>query len=233
MPKRKTYKRTFRRRKRRKTLKKTIRAVVRKAIKPTQTVIRKTHHSIPVQLGSNFRPFNLSIIAGTTNIFGTTSDDLLRNQAKWIKMNLDFTVRAGDEDEGSDLTVYLVSLKNDVKDSVYDTGTGVLNLTLGEDYAINNGAAFVNPRTFKIHKRWSILFPPTNASTNWPMSRHKRKFITMRPNAMIKNERGNWADLPAPQKLSHNYFLLAFNNNSLLDSESPTLELHCLNTYIA
>jgi len=233
MPKYKRTRKTYRRSsKRRKTLKKTINAVVRKAIKPTQTIVRKAHFVTATNLISNYAYFNLSPIAGATNVFGTGANDLHRNQAKHIKLQCDFTVRAGTEDEGANITVYLVSLRNDCKDALYDTSSGLLAPIVNEDYQIANGAAFVNPRSFHIHRKWEILFPARSSAVDPRFNLYKRRSFTIRPNCLIKNERGDWSSLTLPQKPSHNYFLLAFNDNSGLDNEYPTLEFNCLNTYV-
>lgn len=217
----------------RKVAKKTIRSIVRQELKPSQVVIRKQIFYAAHDLASNFVAYPLSSIYGANNLFGTTVNDLHRNQAKHVKMNLDFTIRSGDEKQGSDLTVYIVSLRDDVKDEIFDSTSGSLQPVLNEDYSIMNGSAYLNPRTFRIHKRYPIMFPAKNSVVDPRFNLQRRFYWTCSPNKLIRNERGDFNNLAMPHKPSHNYYVIVFNNNSILDGEAPTFEAHCLNTYIA
>lgn len=216
-----------------KVSKKTVRDIVRKELKPSQIVIRKQVYYQKTDLLSNFVAFSLVPINNATSIFGTDSNDLHRNQAKHVKMNFDFAIRSEDEKEGTDLTVYIVTIKDDVKDGLFDSATGIISLTSGEDYAIMNGAAYLNPRSFRILKRYRIMFPAKNSVVDPRFNLQRRYYWSCSPNKLIKNERGDWHTLEFPQKPSHNYYCIVFNNNSGLDNEHPTFEGHVLNTYIA
>lgn len=235
MPKHKRYKKRRRYSKRRRGLtKRSVKAIVRKAIKPSQNVVRLAHGIAPSNLSQNFGAWHLNPIASSSPIFGSGPNDVHRNQARHISLVLDVAFRAGNEADGSNLTAYIVSLKNDCKDSLFDSKTGTLSLVALEDYEILNGAAFINPRVFTIHKRWSILFPHAGSVTTsaWD-TLFKRRIWKSKPRNYIKNERGDWGDLAFPQKPSHNYFLIVFNDNLVGDLAWPTVEFNVLNTYIA
>lgn len=228
-----------RKRKRRKSsVKKIVKAIVRREIKPTQTILRVLTPHLPANLNLDFRAFHLNPISLTnwTNnriIFGTGTNDTHRNQAKHVSLYADICLRAGSEDEGTNITAYIVSPKNGCKDSMFNSATGGLILVDNQDYTVANGQAFVNPASFHIHMRKKILFPPRTDNADPTATLYRRFHWKMRPNHIIKNERGDFMDLPVPQRPSHNYYLILFNDNSFADAEYPTCEFNCLNTYIA
>lgn len=234
MPKsRRTYKRRYKRRKKSSGVtKKTVRTMVRRALRPTQNVVRLAAVQPPTGIASPYTWFHLNGIANSVKIFGATSNDAQANQAKHTSMCLDWTIRTGDEDDGCDITIYIVSPKNDVKDALFDAGTGLISLTNNEDYNIGNGAAYLNPRSFIIHRRYKVLFPARTSPTDPRFNLYKRRFLKLKTGHYIKNERGDWQSLHSPQKPSHNYYALVFNNNSSVDGEFPTFEYNVLNTYV-
>lgn len=226
------------RKRRRPSFKKTVKAIVRREIKPTQTVLRLLTPVTPQNINLDFRalhlnPISLSQWPNNRLIFGTGADDTYRNQAKHVSMYADIVLRAGSENEGTNITLYIVSPKNDCKDTVFNSANGGLILVDNEDYTVTNGQAFVNPGTFNIHMRKKILFPPRTDDADPSRTLYRRFHWKMRPNHMIKNERGNFMHLAVPPRPSHNYYLLAFNDNSFVDAEFPTMEMNVMNTYIA
>lgn len=236
MPKRKAYSKKGRRRVKRrysraKATKKQVRTMIRKALKPHTEVIRKVLN-FDATISQTVNWFHLNPIQVSNNIFDTADNDQHQNQAKHVRIDMDFLLEAASENDGVTFTMYLVSPKNTAQDVMFDGATGQLNIAQAEHYSYHSGVAFVNPDCWTIHRRWSAFFPP-HAVGEVSKTLFKRKRVTIRPNTFIKNIRGDFKDLVCPQKPSQNYYLLVFNNNSISDLESPQMKLVVLNTYIA
>lgn len=238
MPKRKRTYTKARRRTRRRTgrysriSKPAVRTMIKKALAPHTQTIRLFSPIPSTNISESFNGFQLNPIQNATRIFGTDSNDMHANQAKHVRMDVDFVIRRGSEHDGVQLTVYIVSPHNNCRDDLFDSNTGSLSLIANRDYSITGGIAFVNPQTLKIHKRWKIGFPPgAQGEVVYPME--KRKSFSFRPNNLIKNKGGDFSTLRCPYKPTHNYFMLIFNNNSAVDIEFPNIYGSIVNTYIA
>lgn len=211
---------------------KVVKTMIKKALAPHTQTIRLFSPIPSTNISESYQGFQLNPIQNSTRIFGTDANDMHANQAKHVRMDVDFVIRRGSEHDGVQLTVYIVSPHNNCRDDLFDSNTGSLSLLSNQDYNITGGIAFVNPQTLKIHKRWKIGFPPgAQGEVVYPME--KRKSFTFRPNNLIKNKGGDFSTLRCPYKPTHNYFMLIFNNNSAVDLEFPNIYGSVVNTYIA
>lgn len=229
---RKTYKRRKRIYGRRKAAStKTVQKMIKRALRPHTEVIRKILN-FDTTVSANVSWFHLNPIAGSNNIFDTAANDMHQNQAKHVRMDIDFLLSATNENDGTIFTMYLVSPKTSSQDAMFDGTTGQINLVQSEHYTYSNAIAYVNTNSFTIHRRWTAFFQPHGVGQP-DVSLFKRKRLVIRPNTFIRNIKGDFGDLVCPQKPSQNYYLLVFTTNLVADLESPTVQMSVLNTYIA
>lgn len=232
--KRRRAPRKYTRRKRKASVK-TVRAIVKRALRPMQKVVRLYQHYTWGQLISPVVIQNVSKINTAEQVFDTEPDDLHANQCKLLKKEMKIVITADTEKDYCGISIYVVSLKNSVADADFDALTGVLNLTSGKHYKSGQGLTFVNPHYFNIMFRRDISFSnlsATNTSTGAFSGSTRTYSKILRLNHLIRNPVGNWHALNHPNKPSQNIYVLAFNNNSGLDLESPYIYINVLDTFV-
>lgn len=167
------------------------------------------------------------------NIFGTLSNDEETNKAQHYRDRFDIEVSLentiNNEESTIQFTAYLVSLKDQIGPA-FNASTGALTLTDGLHYTITGGQAYVNPNCFVIHKRKT--FTLTNYGTDLGTSAAQTQYGTrMRWNwnlyrkGIINNIQGDWVS-QQPYRPSLNAYVLIFNDNSLVDAESPVCNMN-------
>lgn len=222
------YIRKRRRNTKKQTLTKTVNALV-KASKSTGKVIRLATYTSGLPVSANFNQFPICPIQSADRIFGTGSNDLHSNHSKWIKSHIQLQISAEAEKQWTGLTVFLVSLKNSIPDTKFNGSTGALSLTANQDYYMTQGMTYLNKDNFNIHYYKQFQF---NSDSDTGKTTFTKSF-TLRPNCKIVNPNGDWSALEYPQKPTQNYYVLIFNNNSLVDLESPYYKMNVVNTFIS
>lgn len=186
-------------------------------------------------LGSNnYEAINLTAYAAYDPIFGTEADDLQNNSCRHVSTGVDVLVDVNNEYDNVNYTCFVVSLRDEAS-TLINYSTSALSLTNGTHYTIRSGLTMLNKKYFNIHKikRFTTgnygLNPSTGASAAGPVGL-KRWYFKIRPNMIVKNPAGNWKSLGCPRDPSQNYYLLFFNDNSILDAQNPRVQANIVST---
>lgn len=166
-----------------------------------------------------------------TPVFGTAADDMECNRVLDKSDVMDITVTlespVNNEEETINFTAYLVQLKDAIGSSY---AGGALALTNSVHYvsAPNPGGhALLNLKYFKILK--TKKFTLSNYGAALGISAAQTQFGTtqrwtwkLNQKRLIQNPAGNFGAV-APIDPSQARFLIVFNDNSIVDGESPTI----------
>lgn len=217
-----------------------------KAVKSIQSKMKQK--TVMLNYGQNFDnslisgdvdQFKLSNYTNWVNIFGTANDDATANQAIHKGFGIDMYFNANSETDATHFTVFLVSLKDDIRSSAFDRTTGTLSLSSGTDYYTQGGGfTMLNKKSFNIHgiKRFTlgnngVGLGSSTAQTQYGTDR--RVYMKVRCNKKIVNTGmygGNWKDLQCSQDPSDNFYLLVFNDNGIFDATYPRLRATVVHT---
>lgn len=183
--------------------------------------------------------YPLNFYQGMTPIFGVSADDLEANKIIHKSAGLDMRVTlenpVNNEENTIGFTAFLVSLKDDIG-AVFNPGTGGLTLVANQTHYINQGMAMLNKKMFNIHrvKRFHL----TNHGTPLAQSAAQTQYGTdcrwywkVSLNKTIQNPQGNWKSLNSALDPSKQYYVLIFNDNSIVDLESPTVSVSAVHTF--
>lgn len=126
------------------------------------------------------------------------------------------------EEEQVKYTLAIVQLKDAAGQPALDA-FGQPTLTVGEDYAVNDGFAFLNKRKFKILYYKSFVLTGGEGA-DMQADRSLRHFkISLKPKTKVENPDGSWKTLSSSPDPSDNLYMILFSNNSVADLESPRL----------
>lgn len=183
---------------------------------------------------AQFYHYNMCLYSGMAPIFGTTTDDLadpkiLYHSSKvQCRVSLENTIN--NEEETTRFSAFLVSLRDRIPQSRFNSGTGVLTLTAGLDYYLNQGIAYINPKMFNIHK--VKYFTLTNYGTALSAPAGQSQFGTahewtwsIMPKMTVEHPAGNWSALASSLDPSRQYYVLIFSDNQTGDAEYPTVSI--------
>jgi len=217
--------------------------VLAKSIKALQQKVNKQgidlYYKNPiadVNIASDCLSFNVCDYFSYVPTFGSSADDDVYNRIKHLSSKMDIYINMYNEYNNTQFTAFLVSLKDEIGSSFNPT-TGGLSLTADQHYtkvSTYSGLIHLNPRYFKVHrvKRFIVGNNGTSAGTATAERQSGKSDIrwswNIRPNRTIVNPVGNWKALRSTLDPSKNYFVLLFNDNSLLDSEFPQLTMNVL-----
>lgn len=171
-------------------------------------------------------------------IFGTDPNDLLGSKvmlkSMTCKCDVGLQSPPNDEEETQNIEFYCVSLKDEAND-ILDKTTGQLSiLTPNVHYYQYSGYTYLNHKYFNVHKHKRMML--TNYGTALTSSgaqnldgTNQRIDFKLKINKIIKAPMTNtanqaWKDLICPRDPSSNYYLIWFNDNSVLDTESPLVK---------
>lgn len=182
-----------------------------------------------------YNQLNLSLINGTTLLYGRDLDDMEQNRCVWQTCSFNGFISMGNEGNDIGYTMFIVSLRSNIPDDLFDASTGTIGpLTANLHYYSSAGKTFLNPEIFNVHKVKRFLTTNygrvTGDSSANTMPSHIPFDITFKPNKKIVSP-SNWYNLVCPSDPAKNYFLLLFSDNSSVDLESPTLEVAVQNIY--
>ena len=218
-------------------------ATLAKSVKSIQRQIKKDH--IYLNYGQTFNQsvsgdvtvFQLSQLSAWNQIFGTTANDGIYNKIQHTSFGMDMYLSLENTINESDtigFTLFLVSLKDDIGQN-FSPATGLLNLVPNFHYTQVGGMTLLNKKVFNIHKvkrctltnHGTALSAPSAQSmggTDW------RGYWKCSVRKSILNPYGDWRALTAPPDPSSNYFLLCFNDDSVLDLQSPNIKINVVHT---
>lgn len=218
-------------------------ATLAKSVKSIQRRMKKDH--IYLNYGVTYNQsvsgdvtvFPLSLVNGWNQIFGTTANDGTFNKIQHTSFGMDMYLSLENtinEPDTIGFTLFLVSLKDDIGQN-FNPATGVLGLAPNFHYTTVGGMVLLNKKVFNIHKvkrctltnHGTALSAPSAQSqggTDW------RGYWKCSVRKSIVNPYGDWRALPCPPDPSTNYYLLAFNDDSSLDLQSPNIKINVVHT---
>jgi len=186
-------------------------------------------------LSSQLDIFPLTNYSDWNGIFGASSDDATANSMIHKGFGIDMLFDAGSETDQINFTVFLVSLKDDIRGGAFNRTTGALSLTDSVDYYTYQGFSMLNKKCFNIHsvKRFTlgnngVGLGSSTAQTQYGTDRRFYTKITC--NKSITNPHGDWKQLNCSPDPSDNYYLLVFNDNGILDAQYPRLRMNVVHT---
>lgn len=182
--------------------------------------------------------FPLSRISATWNrIFGAGANDETANAMIHKSIGLDMYLsleNTVNEPDTTQFTMFLVSLKDEFGDQLNLT-TGNITLSNGFHYTINGGLVMINKKCFNIHGIKRKVLTNHGTALSAPSAQTQsgtdfRCYMKVRPNARVNSPYGDWKQLNCPADPSKNYFLLVFNDNSVLDLQNPNIRINVVHT---
>lgn len=207
--------------------------------------------SITTNVESPYTVQKLCKFSDDSAIFGTDPNDLLGSKVLFksmtLKINVDLENLSQTEEESTRMEMYIVKLRDEAND-IFNVNNGDIALTgnihywqFGPSGVVNGGFTYLNKKYFEIihHKRFMLTNYGTAISgqgaqnifgTNWQYD------CKIKVNSVIKAPMSNgtnqtWKDMVCPRDPSDNYYILWFNDNSLLDGESPRVNSLCLKKF--
>jgi len=183
--------------------------------------------------------FHLSNYSQWANIFGASSDDAAGNKMIHKGFGIDMYINASTETDPTHFTVFLVSLKDDIRAGAFNTSSGALSLVSNVDYYTQGGGfTMLNKKSFNIHgvRRFTlgnngVGLGSSTAQTQYGTDR--RIFMKVKCNKVVTNTGaggGNWKDLPCSQDPSDNFYVLVFNDNGIFDATYPRVRITAVHT---
>jgi hypothetical protein len=189
-------------------------------------------------LSGDVEVFPLSKYSAWSRIFGAGADDETGNAMIHKGFGLDMYLSLENtinEPDTTQFTIFLVSLKDQARGFAFNNTTGALSLSAGLDYAITGGIVMLNKKSFNIHAVKRKVLTNHGQALNLSSAQTQsgtdfRCYMKARPNAKITNQGGNWAGLDCSPDPSQNYYLLIFNDNSVLDLQNPAVRINVVHT---
>ena len=223
---------------------KTVKAQVAKLTK-TVAALKKTsveqvttfsQYAANENLTANYNVHNLSRIYNYCNpIFGSNAADLQDvGKAYLNSKDIYVSIQQSSEPNLVKMTMYLCSLKDQgATTTLFDPASRQLVLSSGGvNYAQGADAtqAVLNPKAFTVHavRRFTMGYEGAAGPAADTYSQRRFKFTIKPKQKMIENATGNVfnnSDFSSPIDPSQNYFLIVFNDNSLVDLEYPKITI--------
>lgn len=219
--------------------------VLAKSVRTIQKKMKKDHNYLnyvqgttQVNISSPYHGINLCDFSSMTAMFGSSADDETDNKIVHQSFGIDGYISLenliNNEEDTVTITMFLVSLKDSIG-SAFNPATGALSLTNTVHYYSQDGLTMLNKKIFNIHKvkRKVITNHATalaNPSAQTQSGTDFRFYWKWSPRQYITNPVGNWKSLSSGLDPSKCYYLLTFNNNSVLDLESPAFTYNIVHT---
>jgi len=219
--------------------------VLAKAVKKLQLKDKKSHQYLNyaqsesrVNMSADYVALNLCNYSAGTPIFGAAANDendyKIIHQSFGLDCYLSLENTINNEPDTTTFTIFLVSLTDDIG-NVFNITTGALTLTAGTHYYIQNGQCMISKKCFKIHKVMRKVLTNHGTALIAPSAQTQsgtdfRFYIKHSPRTTISNVGGDWKNLSSSVDPSKQYYLLIFNDNSVLDLQSPALTYNLVRT---
>jgi len=128
-----------------------------KAVKSIQSKMKRK--SVFLQFGQQFDKelssdvdvFKLSNYTSWVNIFGSSANDSEANKMIHKSFGLDMYLNSHSEPNSIQFTIFLVSLKDQIRGAAFNNSNGNLSLTNNTDYYAKDGLVLLNKKAFNIH----------------------------------------------------------------------------------
>jgi len=187
-------------------------------------------------LSSDVDIFKLSNYSNWVNIFGSSSNDSEANKMIHKSFGLDMYLESSTEPNSIQFTVFLVSLKDQIRGAAFNNSNGNLTLANNTDYYAQNGLVLLNKSAFNIHavKRCvlgnnGVGLGSSTAQTQYGTDR--RYYMKVSCNKTVGDSpQGDWRNMDCSPDPSDNYYLLIFNDNGILDAENPRVRINVVHT---
>jgi len=213
-----------------------------KAVKSIQSKMKRK--SVFLQFGQQFDKelssdvdvFKLSNYTSWVNIFGSSANDSEANKMIHKSFGLDMYLNSHSEPNSIQFTIFLVSLKDQIRGAAFNNSNGNLSLTNNTDYYAKDGLVLLNKKAFNIHaiKRCvlgnnGVGLGSSTAQTQYGTDR--RYYMKMTCNKSVGDSpQGDWRNMDCSPDPSDNYYLLIFNDNGILDAENPRVRINVVHT---
>lgn len=211
---------------------------IKRKMKADHNYLNYVQGSTQSNLSSDYLAVNLCSFNTMTAMFGSSADDETDNKIVHQSFGFDGYISLenliNNEEETINMTVFLVSLKDQVG-GAFNPVTGALTLTQSVHYYSQDGLTMLNKKIFNIHKCKRINLTNHGTALSGPSAQTKagtdwRFYWRHSPRQSIQNPIGNWKSLGSGVDPSKSFYFLAFNNNSVLDGESPCITFNCVHT---
>lgn len=187
-------------------------------------------------VSANYAIVPLTIPASWQSVFGVT-ENVTEAQKFFIdKVNIDWLLSPAKEPDPVDFTVFLVSARTNKVYRETQALTALQNNPAGQMDYTDAPITFMNPKRYKIWKTWRVqtsgirtkVIGTLTPDVNYTNANHyARRYYKLPFPRKIQNtaSQQSWKvisslDIPISSSLA----LIAFNNNSILDVESPTFK---------
>jgi len=213
-----------------------------KAVKSIQSKMKQK--SVFIQYGQQFDKelssdvdiFKLSNYSSWVNIFGSSGNDAEGNKMIHKSFGLDMYLNSSTEPDPIQFTIFLVSLKDQIRGAAFNNANGTLSLANNTDYYAKDGLVLLNKKAFNIHavKRCvlgnnGVGLGSSTAQTQYGTDR--RYYMKMRCNKTVGDSpQGDWKNLDCSPDPSDNYYILIFNDNGILDAQNPRVRINVVHT---
>lgn len=187
---------------------------------------------------SPFHAINLCNYNSMTPMFGSDANDDDNNKIVHKSFGIDGYISLenliNNEEDTITITQFLVSLRDHIGPA-FDPSSGNLSLTNQLHYYSQDGLVMLNKKCFRIHKVIRRVLSNHGTALSAPSAQTQygtdyRFYMKWSPNASIQNPTGDWKVLNSALDPSKQYYLLTFNNNSILDGESPAFTYNIVHT---
>lgn len=186
----------------------------------------------------DYKAINLCLYNSWTNIFGVDNDDDNNQSAVHQSFGFDGYISLenliNNEEDSVNFTMFLVSLKDTIG-SAFNPTTGALSLTNADHYITRSGLVLLNKKCFNIHRVMRRTLTNHGTPLAQPSAQTQggtdfRFYFKHSPRAKIMNPVGDWRALNSALDPSKQYYLLIFNDNSIVDLESPCITYNIVHT---
>lgn len=216
-----------------------------KAVAGLQRKVRGQHQFLSYVQGATqsnlstpFNAINLCDFSAMTGMFGSSADDETDNKIIHQSFGIDGYVSLenllNNEEDSVTITMFLVSLKDQIG-GAFNPSTGALTLSNTVHYYSQDGLTMLNKRIFNIHKVKRRVITNHGTALAQPSAQTQggtdfRFYWKWSPRSTILNPTGDWKSLASGLDPSKSYYLLIFNNNSVVDLESPCITYNIVHT---
>ncbi len=181
---------------------------------------------------------NLTDVSMWTPIFENPEELADRQKVKLLSIGIDTMITCASEPSPITMTYFIVSLKpgQGAKHLVESTGEGLANLEPGEHYSFLQGMAQVNKKYFQIHKckRFTVTaedYTNTGNAGKNQLGTFKRFYQKISFPRWLNDGQEKWSGINTSSvPLGARLYCLIFNDNSIVDLESPQLRQNIVAT---
>lgn len=171
-----------------------------------------------------------------SSVFGESENVIEAQRINITSVNIDWLLSPGRESAQIDYTVFLISARNNKVFQETSALTAFQNNPNGQQDYTDQPITFMNPKRFKIHKKWRVqtsgittkVIASTVGDVNVVNSNQApRRWLKMPFKRYMQNNANqeSWKQIDDDDiPISCGLAIVAFNNNSALDIENPNFK---------